>query len=366
MRVCLVAHDFAPSAAFEKLATVIHGEVVTFLGHGKSISASIEEIQKEVLVSNIILIGMSSSKELAEAEIAASETAMKANIPFGYYGDIYHCHERARSGAWFAPFREHASFFFAINEVEARDAKRIFPNAECVATGNPLWEDFSFPKLTREEARAKLFILADETFILAPGGKSPIVNVLVWGALIDAVSQICDKRFTIILAPHPGDRTLFATDPDTSTNLNIYGDLIKFSSIPVKILDRNIKTSEVLPGADIVVEWGTSICIEAAHLRIPALTVTSEVGRNRLYSFSKVRESEPTKLGISREVTTDPAEIKNAIKMILNDGNALFEIHARQIEVYPGVSTKGEAVKKMAVILILTHVLTHILTHKRL
>ena len=122
---------------------------------------------------------MSSSPELSECEISACNFAILCDIPFGFYGDTYNCHERA----WFAPFREKCAFFLALNEEEARKAKTVFPNAECVAVGNPLWEEFSFPETTRENVRKDLQVEWDEILVLAPGSKSAGINIANWTAL---------------------------------------------------------------------------------------------------------------------------------------------------------------------------------------
>lgn len=188
MKAVLVARDAAPSYAFKLLKPELERrgvEVADYLGEGKPLDSPPASILISVQrAANVVVSGMSSSNELAEPEIAACRAALAEGIPFGFYGDTYHCHERAREGAWFGEFREPAAFYFAINENEARAAKNVFPNALCVATGNPLWENFAFPKQNRAQVRQVFEIADDEFVILSPGGKSPVVNILVWSALI--------------------------------------------------------------------------------------------------------------------------------------------------------------------------------------
>lgn len=373
--VVLVARDIAPSLAFEQLALALKDslkdsgiEVKAFLGKGKPLTTTVEEIRDAVRDAKFVLSGMSSSKDLAEPEIAACRGAITMGVPFGFYGDTYHCHERAADGAWFAPFREQANVFFAIDETEAENAKRVFTAANCIATGNPTWEDFAFPKYTREQARAMLGAEDNDLVVLSPGGKSPMINAQVWGAIKDGLASFgMPTNFLIILAPHPGDRTLSAVDPavvlklvkeqnmsaqdaltHASARLNIYNDLINFSSVRVKMLPEGMKTSDAIPGADLVVEWGSTICIEAAHQRKPIMTITTDMGRERLFSLSRVRETEPTVLGVSYDVDTDPYSISEDVENLLFSRTGLSPLLDAQMKAYPIPSARGEAIRKMA------------------
>jgi len=380
LKVALVARDIAPSEALGKhLAPELQKrghEVVAYLGSGKPLTQTLEEIRQGVRNADVLVSGMSSSKELAEPEITACLTAAlqelsKKKIPFGFYGDTYHCYERARENAWFGPVREDADFFFSVNEEEAMAAKSVLtnPNLISIATGNPTWEGYAFPKYTRAEVRAKYGIADEEVLILAPGGGSPAVNTLIWGLLIDALACI-DKKSRVMISYHPDDRTQEAVDPkvvaklikegkdvisalaDPSAQLNIYGDLKKFSSVPVEFLPNDVKTSDVLPGADIVVEWGSSIAIEAAHQRIPVASVSTEIGR-RMFSFSKTEKWEPVELlGVAWEAEADLYSIiGNMFDLLENRHGFLDALRARQSEVYPKLQEKGAAVKKMADVL---------------
>lgn len=362
MKAVLVARDIAPSGAFERLIPELEKNgfyVDSFLGKGKPLSEKRHEIETAIAVpgvngvahpvADVVVVGMSSSKELAEPEIAACETAIQANIPYGFYGDTYGCHERAREGAWFGPFRERASFFFAINEEEANKAMKTFPSADSViATGNPLWEDFAFPKFSREEVRANLGLEPDEKFILSPGGKSPVVNILVWGNLIEAARILAagGRKIKLIFAPHPGDRAIYALSVDQNP-LGIYDDLVKFSPVPVQFTDKSVKTSELVPGADLVVEWGSTIGIEAAHLRIPVVSFATEIGKKRLMSTSGSEKLEPVELGVSLGVSSREVLV-NMLGQLLSGGPSAESLRKRQEQVYPAPPERGAAVQKMA------------------
>lgn len=376
MKAVLVAQDVSPSGAFDALLPVLTGrgvETQVFVGRGKAFPHQIEMIREAARNADVVLSGLSSSAALAEPEIAACEEAVSARIPFGFYGDTYRSYERAREGAWFAQFGETASFFFAINQKEADAARSVFRNAECIATGNPLWEGFAFPKLSRAEARNILGIAENDFLVFSPGGKSPIVNILTWGTMLGALDNFAarsDKNVLVILSHHPGDRTPFAIDPqvveashlansiaifDPKAKLNIYGDLVQFSPVPARFMEKDahgnpLNASDVLPGADLVilgVDGSFSIGIEAAHLRIPVVGVGTEIGLNRLFSVSKSKQWEPCVLGVSRYSDGGIEELADEIHFLIEEGSA-ENLRHRQAEVYPTPPSKGTATRLMA------------------
>jgi hypothetical protein len=158
----------------------------------------------------------------------------------------------------------------------------------------------------------------------------------------------------VVLSYHPGDRTPFAVDPavvqnlvksnpkftdpsatvsvgeafavfntalaDSKAQLNIYGDLVKFAPKGVKVevlaTSPDFKTSDALPGVDLVAEFGSTIAIEAAAQRIPVITISTAVTRERLYSTSKTRVTEPVELRIALEAS-EVSEIVKAVQDLL-------------------------------------------------
>lgn len=354
MKVTLVAQDIAPSLAFEMLATELKNrghEARLLVGKGKAFSATLDEVREAVKDADVVVSGMSSSAKLAEPEIAACEEAIsqERKIPLGFYGDTYHCHERARENAWFGSYRRYADFFFAINEEEAGTAKDVLvkPALVSVVTGNPTWEAYSFPKYTRAAVRTKYGVADDEILVLAPGGKAPVVNIALWSLLVDALRGF-SRKSRVMVAYHPGDRTPYAVDPDKgNAPLNIYGDLKAFSQVQIEFLDASIKTSDVLPGADVVVEWGSSIAIEAAHQRIPVISVSTEIGRKRMFSIAKTEKWEAVELGVSEGVY-NLEDLRFMLEELTSDKAIRQNLLETQARVYPKPQAKGSAVKKMA------------------
>lgn len=397
MNVLLVAQDKAPSDAFGLLGTELYArghKVVLLAGGGKVFPASTDEIHEAVREANIVVVGMSSSAKLAAPEIAACEAAVRQTKLFGFYGDTYHAYQRAAQGSWFGPYSQLADFFFAINKEEADKARKVFTDLTpetSVVTGNPSWESYAFPKFTRAEVRANYGIADDEIMVLSTVSKTTVVNILIYGLLVEALSGP-ELKSRIFISHHPGDRTPYAVDQDEvqktigvaldnlainkvggqanvsltgvqniianvfsdpKMNLNIYNDLKTFSSVPVELIPSDVKTLDVLPGADVVVEWQSSIAIAAAHQRIPVISVSTELGRKRLYSTSKTEKWEPVELGISEGVGVNVDEIREAIQWLTDVRQThSFSLRVaqrnRQAEVYPKPQEKGSAVRKMA------------------
>src|SRR3989344_7576427 len=117
MRVAMIARDMAPSSAFKYVSgeLIKHGvEVLCYLGYGKPFVFNAEELTH----TDVVLLGMSSSGELAEPEICTAKILRSINKPYGFYADTYGCHKRP----CFGPGRDGASFLHVINDAEARRA----------------------------------------------------------------------------------------------------------------------------------------------------------------------------------------------------------------------------------------------------
>lgn len=362
MNMLLVARDVAPSNALIQLrdALIKRERVHTanyayfaYLGEGKPIAGSIEGILETFQGGFItcVVTGMSSSPELAAHELAAGKAAKERNIPLFLYADTYNCHERK----WFAELIPDSTLF-VINENEKEKVKEKFPTARVVAAGNPLWEDFFFPKMTREGVREALNIPEDEIMILCPGTKSLLVCMQSFSAAIEAASTL-DKKVHVVVSLHPGDEN----------NPLLYAELAKFSEIPVTITKRlsekearhahceppfvvspgAYKSSEMLPGADVVIETASTLGIEAACQRIPVIDYFTYHALNRIESTTGTRKWEVCNLNAAIDVY-DIKKLARTLRMLVTDEDG----YRRRLEtwqeiVYPEPQERGAAIKNM-------------------
>jgi len=306
-KIVLVASDIMPSQALQELnkeLSQLSCEVVSFLGFGKGINNA-PEIPKIIASANAVVTGMSTKPKFVEPELLAINTAIANGVPFGFYADTYGVYRRP----WFENVRGKASFLFVINKEEAVGAKPLFPNAKIVATGNPMWEEFYFPLLSRKESRAELDIADNQTLIFCPGAKVLMMNAALFINTIEAANQLAlmGKNPVVVISMHPGD----PNPPET------YADLIKYSRVPVKIITRDIlTTSDIVPGADILVDFCSTTAIEAAHQRIPVINFFTEIQLGRLEEIIGTREWELNRLGVAEAVygnAKDPPQTINRL-----------------------------------------------------
>ena len=351
-KVVLVARDAAPSRAFIKLEPVLREngfDVSLLVGDGKSIVHTDEQIVFAMVGASIVILGMSSSEELARPELLAGKMANGWGIPYGFYGDVRRCWARARTGAWFEELASDAAFYFGVTQDDAVAAREVFPNASLYGTGNPLREEMAFPLFTRESVRAKLGINPEEKLVLAPGGKFAAGNMASWAIIMDALALLGDAhRFQLILSTHPGDRTPYAVDSETHKGLNLYEELVAFSPVPTRIVGKDmLTTSDMVPGADIIVEFGSSIGIEGAYQNVPVITLGMEVLLRRLEQASGSRMLEMAVDGLS--VPVDDAhceELAYQISKLLTPVG-FEEMLAQQKKLCPMPTERGAALHKM-------------------
>ena len=342
----------APSGCFIRLEPVLEAlgfEVTLVVGEGKPVAVSDNHIVGYVSDADLVLLGMSSSPELSRPELIASLAARNIGKPYGFYGDIPGCFERARKGAWFENLASGAAFYFGLNEEDAQAAKAVFPNAQCFATGNPLREDAAFPKFTREEVRLKLGVTCGETLVLASGGKFAAANMATWVNVMDSLAVIAQRgvwKFKLVLTTHPGDRTPYALDSSNQQELKMYEELISYSPVPTQLVTRDIlTTTEIVPGANLIIEYGSSIGIDGAYQNIPVISLGYEVWFNYFEKFSNKRTIEAVETGISKLASA--ATLTDTIGDLLTTSGS-YPMRKCQQKLYPKPTERGIAIKKMA------------------
>ncbi|MEK7646882.1 MAG: hypothetical protein AAB378_00730 [Patescibacteria group bacterium] len=352
-KIVLVTRDAAPSRCFKRLEPVLRErgfDVVLFIGDGKPLAETMDEIGFAASHASVVVLGMSSSAELARPEIAAGEAAKRAGVPYGFYGDVSRCWGRARSGAWFEGLASGAAFYFGVTQEDTDTAREVFPSAKLIGTGNPLREEMAFPHFTREEVRAKLNIAPEEKLVLVPGGKFAAGNLSMWAMIMDSLASLTnyDLRFQLVLAIHPGDRTPYALDAASKKEMVLYDELLSCSPIPARIINKDILTaSDIVSGADIVVEWGSSIGIEGAYQNVPVISLGLEILRRRLERASDVRIPEAVNAGLSELVSADTNKLADTIQRLLTpDGFA--PMRERQQKLCPKPAERGAALRKIA------------------
>ncbi len=351
-KILFVGRDAASSGCFIRLAPVLEkqGYTVTMMvGNGKPLAATDDDIINAVKSADLVVSGMSSSAELAKPEVLACQTAKEVHIPFGFYGDVPECFMRARAGAWFEPFALHANFYFSVNTEDAQAAKVILQNAKTFGTGNPLREESAFPKFTREEVREKLGVLPDEKLILVPGGKFVAANLATWTVVMDALHWLTAEggKFQLVLTTHPGDRLPYCVDSSTEKPVQCYEELISNSPVSVELVAREVlTTTDIVTGADLVIDYGGSTSINAAYQSVPLISLGFGI-------WHKFFEKENGKITIPEAVVKGlarPANMENitgAIRqMLTQEGFATMK--AIQQQLCPKPTEQGLALKKMA------------------
>lgn len=342
-KVVLVARDAAPSGCFERLGSVLKEQGINvnlIIGQGKPLTKTIEEIAFAASHANVVVLGMSSSLELAEPEIAAGKAAKNAGVPYGFYGDAFSSMEFARTGAWFEEIASDAAFYFCVTQADADAAREVFQNAKLIGTGNPIHEEAAFPRFTREEVRTKLGITPEEKLVLVPGNKFVGGNMAMFAIVMQALLLLTKsgQSFQLIPSIHPGDEA----------PMELYRKLVSLSPVSTRIVDKDIfTTSEMIPGADIIVEHGSSIGNEAAYQNIPIVSLGLEILFRSFEKESGSRVIEVVDYGLSELVDINASKLANTIRKLLTD-DGFAQMKAQQQKLYPKPKERGAALRKMA------------------
>jgi hypothetical protein len=341
MRVVLVGRDMAPSQAFAKLVEekanqpLEDVQISAFLGNGKPVEASLYDIEKAVQDADIVLLGMSSSPDLAKEEIAAGEAALKYNVPFGLYADTYIIHR-----AWFEELEKKANFVFVPTQKLAKKASPYY-GGDIVVSGNPMWEEF-LPTVSREDVRHQLSVHEEEIMVVCPGGKVQAINRLLLEAVIQAINRenLRAHLWEIVYSVHPGDE-------DFRKNPAVYDDLVKASDRRLSIVTKEVMpTSTLVVGADLLIESMSTEGIRAAHQRIPVIDYMTEPALQRLEKMSGSRKWDLCEEGAALAIQEDVESLAVAMKSLLDPEGFGF-MRALQVENYPDLPPKGTALRNM-------------------
>jgi hypothetical protein len=242
---------------------------------------------------------------------------------------------------WFEKYRDKASFLLVASENDAEESRGLYPNAKIVISGNPIRDMYFSPRNSRKYARKILSIADDETMVLCPGGKDLVSNILHFGATLEALNRISGRKFKVFFTLHPGDPNL----------PSVYGDLVKYSKIPVSLKTKEeIISSDMIPAADIVIDLGSDVGVEAACQRIPVISYFSYVKLGELVMSRGSDELYLAKIGAALQINGDSELLRTSIISLLSDSSKMRE---QQKKVFSVPQEKGAAVRKIIETLLL-------------
>lgn len=339
MKITLVAGDYAQSEVLNMLGQKLAGlghELYSFLCYGKPAEFVADAVCDAVKSSDWTVVGMS---ERSDEEVVAVKEALKNNTSFALYADTFGAHRL--TAFEFARDTDKATLF-TVNSYEASDAKTLFPGAKVIVTGNPRWEEFAFPKLSRYEARQLLGIADEKHIVLSIGDKYLAQNVIQFGATIDAVRSLgWENNTEVILALHPGDLN----------DSKLYDELVVNAGCPVRIIGKHvgINTGEILVGCDLVIEFTSTIGIQAACLRLPIIEFCSTIAmRGKLPVHGKspwYLAEKGASLPVFYGSSTDLAEAMNS--MVWQPTKFAQQENQKNMFLVPSAGERGQALKLM-------------------
>lgn len=334
-KVLLVAGDTAQSNAFRMLEGKLQAQgmnVTSLIGGGKPVGIAAEDLEALVGSHDVVLTGMSSFPENSVEEIKAAEIAELHGLPYGFYADVYGAYERPH----FHHLREGAKFLFVLNAEEKDKASVLFPKTDVVPSGNPTWENYFFPQYTREEVRTQFGVEEDEIMVLIPGTTVLERNVFLLSALTATLKfypSLSDQKWKLFYAVHPGDLMY-------RTNDKVYDSFREWSKYPFTVVPKSTApSSSMIPGADYILDCGTSIGIEAAHQRKKVICYFSEFTLNAEGAY---RHWTPCEKGVMHLVEHSTDKLAEAFSMDFG------KIHERQTIVYSAPLQKGYMINTMA------------------
>ena len=272
MKAALIAQDFAPVTALKLIQSeLIRRGVKTASCFGNTsgslISYNNDAIAHTVKRSDLVILGMSSTPELARGEIFAAEVAVRSGIPFGFYTDTWDCSSRE----WFRDVRPFTAFLFVVNESEGKKSKALFPNVgkNIFVCGNPLWESSRFVSLSRDDRRKALGLHDADKVVFSPLSKFFDVNKEILEG-----QQLLIEKFGLI--------GLISFHPRDETKKSRYHPLLLKGKVDI----RDELSREIVAASDLLLNSTSTVGIEAVMQHIPVLEVLgpriSEV-RRRIY-----------------------------------------------------------------------------------
>ncbi|MBX4210812.1 hypothetical protein KW783_02450 [Candidatus Parcubacteria bacterium] len=331
MKVVLVAMDVNPSNALLELKKKLedNGHTVTdyiFSAKGRPIST--DEFRASIVSSDIVLCGMSSSKELANLEMAAAELAIDSDRTLAFYVD-------ARGGygkgarQWFDSFKPYADIVFIQRDDDVTSVSEQSPNATICVASHPKYEKIPLLESRRDEIRRKLNVENHEVMIVYSGSKIGPVNREILGFLNNVGGDARFRKFRIFFSPHPGDKN----------------DLGTYPIVNVGLLPRDVASGEeILAAGDVYIHNMMSTMLEAAmYLRKIAICIQTPAVREARSTQASGELPRECEEGVAF-IATSEQELQN---LLLGVGTRSMDLRVRQQELYPAPPPVGTSVAKM-------------------
>lgn len=325
-------------------------DISRFLGYGREIPFWREDLPHTLLDADCLLVGRSVPKENAEPELLALHSALSYSPPVPCF--------MASDGwvsmlPWFKPFYQLLDGFFVLNQYCADEVRMQFSTLNVIASGDPEWEKFFTPAFNRGQVRRflgdQLNISPNEVVIIAGGVRDLVINVLFWGAVVEAMKKYQNIDVTILACMHPGDET------DTKP----YHDLCAACPTKMFLIDRDLskqetrfRTSNLLPGCDLFLGSYLLVGDEAACQRIPVISYFTEPALHFLESLQghlpkeRRRVWPPCEAKCARAIYGNPHELAGAIEDMLTPSG--FAPWKQRQEKFYAPPAPGSAAKTMA------------------
>ncbi|MCX6790635.1 MAG: hypothetical protein NTV62_00370 [Candidatus Gribaldobacteria bacterium] len=298
-RILLVAHDVGPSMELNILADGLQSANFTvegLLGFGKHQNFTSDTLWEKVSDNSLIVVGLSSYEndaEIEEKEVIVSASRLNKPIivacdTFGVYSRpwlLKMIHNMGESR--FVP-----KIVFVSVKGEVSKAQVIFPDSKIIRA-NPMFEDFHFPKINKEQALDHLKTLNNgkigEKIILVPLSKDRLIGTILVAHVIDVTKNFEDV--SILMCLHPAD-------VEGEKYYQQFVDRNKKLKGKQKLIITNVGSTQFLELADLVVcVAGGTIGIMAACRRIPAVCLDDETLMGHLESIIGTRKWYPCEVG---------------------------------------------------------------------
>ena len=331
--IVYVAKDFAPTVALRAVSARVceNQDYISeeHLGGGGEMSSK-GDILNSLNTGCVLVSGMGHSAEASELELYAINSAWALGLPIALYADTWGCALRK----WFEPIREKVSLLFVVNESEREEVKQFFPNAQVIASGNPLWQTAAFPTKTREDVRKKYNIGENVLNVFLICRKEKHINLPHIQAVIDAVKENASKYPIKVLASvHPGS-------PDKEQYAKIFSQHSFIEEVAEKAQD-------ILPGVDVVINAGSGAGIEAVYQRVPVIEFTVSSVLDEVERLHGKRVWQLVADGVA-VVAHDSVEISKLLDTLREGGEILYTLHSHAEKKYPLPKSKDMAVMVMA------------------